>query len=209
MKELTFVEALRYVFSGVIAFAFYAFLDPVAATAMSKTLGPIGLPLVLAVGGTLIYFVYRPLLYNLIIHPLHGVLRGTRSNHLKLMQKQYSHGSRALSRLDAISLFRQLVATHLRPEHDRLAADTAGTHMTYMAGLLAVGFAVVAHSQGDLPARTQFAWGGIILLVCGCLMDWRLERMETDMVLQLGTEKRDQVAASLGFTASAGRSTLP
>jgi hypothetical protein len=90
--EFNFVDAVRYVFAGVIAFCYYAIINPPSAATIANSLGTVGLPLVLAVLGSLIYFVYRPLLYDLVIQQIHSMVRGRKSNYCKLLKSQFVAG---------------------------------------------------------------------------------------------------------------------
>jgi len=191
IKKLSFIDAVRFVFSGAILYLYLYFLFPDEAARFASASG-VFFPLVIVVVGSGIYFVYRPLLYDPVIERLQCALN--RSSYRRRLMEWYSVDFSSASRL-----WIQIRDSHLRERYGRLGWQAAGLHMAYQAGLLGLMVSVVGFCK-DLKLHSMaLAAVGALLLVAAVLSDRRHETVEGDMLVSLQRQDVDEIAKSLGY----------
>ena len=195
MKDMKIAEGLRFLSSGVILFAYaYVFCENTVRD-FAKAAGPVGLPMVLLIGGSVIYFIYRPLLYDPLIKRLQTGHKRERPNYRQLLMDEYG-----ISFKNSDRLFIQIRDTYLYERYTDLKTRAAGIHMTYLASLLAMPCILLSALAGDWTKLCVFTAICGLAFVAGFLNDGAYEEKETDMLLSLGQEKRDEIANRLGFS---------
>ena len=192
MKDLTFTEALRFAFSGFMLYIYVYLILPDEATSFSDATGTIGFPLALTVLGSALYFVYRPL-YDLLIEPLLDSWPKLGENYRHELCSRFQVTPR-----QATELFAEVRASHLGDRYSSLAAQSAGIHMTYLTGVLAVIVGGIGAAQ-EKPTGWLLILLGVLAFVAGCLNDAKYERMERNMLVQVDKKKIEMIATALGY----------
>ena len=193
MKDFTIADGLRYVFSGVIAFAYLYAFDAKLARDFAAAAGPIGFPMVAAVVGSVFYFIYRPLIYNHLLERLQTAYQRSHLNYRQFLMKEYG-----IDFPTASHLWIQIRDTHLKDSYASLRIQSAGIHMTYLASFLALPFALLSVAAGSSGKAGAFSLICAVAFVAGFLNDADYEETECNMLLVLDREKRDDIATKLG-----------
>jgi hypothetical protein len=195
LSDLSLADGLRFVFSGVIAYLYLYLLTPSTAQEFALTAGTLGFPLVLAVVGSAIYFLYRPLVYDPLIERVQSRFLRGRPNYRQFLVAEY-----CISFSEAGLLWTQIRDLHLVGRYKTLRVQAAGIHMTYLAGLLALPFVITAAARGETCKAGLFLTIALVSGIAGFLNDASFEEIECSMLKSVARENRDTVATNLGYT---------
>ncbi len=225
MAELSFRNAIRYLFAGVIAWGYLAILDLELVVSQITLLflhtGDIGgtaiLTVTTTVGGTLIYFLYRTLIYELIIYSMQDNIRrcfGDDNYRTDLMER-YGISTREANTL--ASLFEQEL---LKERSEGRGLSYSGTHLLYITAALgwfvilltteqagiayllrsiSIDLIVFPLSKWALSKFTLILIATILFSFVGFLKDWNDESYERLLFLSIPQIKRDILANDVGF----------
>src|SRR5205085_6026438 len=142
MKDLSLAEAIRFLYPGVIFFVYLYFVYPAGAKEFVSTTGTIGFPLILFVSGSIIYFLYRAILYDRLIERLHILYRRKRQSARQFLMLEYG-----INFSDACLLWKVIRDTYLGSSSVSRMNHSAGLHMMYLLGLLAIPFLIITLTQ--------------------------------------------------------------
>lgn len=191
--ELRFVEALRFIFSGGVIYAYWYYWDAEAAGHFASSAGSVGFPVILAVIGCVAYFTYRPLIYQPVLQPL-----------VRLHAKSYVHTIEErlgeISRQDADRIYLLLRdEPTVAPLREKMEVDAAGIHMTCLAGIAAFPFVVIAAISGEWEEAAIYGCLAVALLSAGHANDLTFERRESDLVASVSDSELLGVARRIGI----------
>ena len=127
MPKITLSESMRFLFPGVVFYIYLYIIFPTQSGAFAQSAGVIGFPLILIVVGSLIYFIYRPVIYDPIIERIQYRWNPFGVNYRKLLKSRYDIDFNQATRL--FSLIRD---QHLIEKYTNLSMEAAGIHMLYM-----------------------------------------------------------------------------
>lgn len=199
MGNLTLNDAFRYLFGGVLFFALLYQARPVQAAAFVDGVGPVGLPLILLVGGTLIYFLYRAFIYESIVVRLQDACRFRSHNYRTYLSAEFG-----LTRRQAEFMIRSARHDSLSGQYAAMANTAGAIHFLYLGGALVFPFSVVWLVLGDTWLGLAGFAIATLLFVGGFLEDRRYESRELSMLLMLPAENvtalANQVNKSLART---------
>jgi hypothetical protein len=198
MPSLTLNDALRYFFAPFVLFFYLAVYDKCEAKLLQESFGTTGV-ISFAVTGSVLYFVYRYLIYNPIIQWCHDILR--RETYRRFLGQNYKicrgkYWSPSCT-IRATKLYTQISLSdeRLRVETARIRAS--GIHLLYQAGLFAIPFMVFSADK-SLARCSFFAASAVILFITAAIADMSFEDEEL-MVLKSAPDAMDKGAKILGY----------
>ena len=199
MPQLNLIDALRYFFSPFVVFFYLAVYSPRHAIWLQASFGTVGLVSFL-VAGTVVYFVYRQLLYNPLILWLHDTL-GRRHSYRRYLGDRYSI-CRGRFWLPSCTLRARRLYLHIKLPTDRSHADptrlrASGIHLLYQAGLWTIPFIAFSISK-SMCLVLFFGVSGVLLLWAAFLADKDYEEEEL-VVLKGCLDQADEAAKSFGY----------
>lgn len=186
MKDLSLADAFRYMFSGVIFYIYLYVHDSSIADKISKPIGLIGVVIFLLVVGSLIYFVYRALIYNFIIIRIQDLLRFRTDNYRTYLKKQYRLETR-----EAMQLFYLIGDNFFRDKYTRLKMTAGGIHLLYIGGILGIPFSILNMVEHHSVQILLFSFGSFFFLLGGFLLDRNYEDLELKFLLSLDEKELD------------------
>src|SRR5258705_7236482 len=127
MKDLSLAEAIRFLSPGVIFFVYLYFVYPAAAKEFVSATGTIGFPLILMVIGSIIYFLYRAILYDRFIERLHMLYTRNRQTARQFLMSEYG-----INFSEACLLWKVMRDTHLSRSSGSRMNHSAGLHLMYL-----------------------------------------------------------------------------
>jgi len=194
MPKLSLSEALRYLFAGFVGFFYMFIYDAAMAERLLNRFGALGLTLSLLVASALLYFVYRPLIYDLIIIRLQDAIRFRSENSRTYLKQRY-----VLSTSEAQRLFRHVRDRHLGEWYALRATEASGIHFLYLAGILAVPFLILTLVHRNWQQWPFFATASVVFFFAGFLLDRRYETDECGMIKSVDKSVVDAIARTQGY----------
>jgi hypothetical protein len=195
MPSISLSESMRFLFPGVVLYLYLYIIFPIQSANFAQSVGVIEFPLILIVLGSLIYFVYRTIIYDPIIERILCKWNPLGSSYRKLLKDRYG-----ISTDQATRLFILIRDNLLLEKYKNISMEAAGIHMLYIAGILGIltggilGLISGIHSKYIILTIT-----GFIVTVGGYFYNSKYEALEHDMVVNLGWEKIDTIANTLNY----------
>lgn len=196
MPQLSLADALRYFFAPFVLYSYYFFLLPEQAGELAKDLGALG-SISALVSGSVLYYVYRYFVYDVIILPLYDRLR-TENHRIFLMRRHPCiHSTRLATRVVQQMTDDEAVREALEIRNRPIRA--AGIHLLYQGSLYAIPFVVYGLSLGSYCRATILVATSAVLLATAIRMDNAYED-EMLMVVKAHLDKADGAAKLLGLS---------
>ncbi len=186
MKDLSLADAFRYMFSGVIFYIYLYIHDSSITDEIPKPIGQIGVVILLLVVGSLIYFVYRALIYNIIIIRIQDLLRFRTNNYRTYLKKQYRLNTR-----EAMQLFYLIGDKFFKEKYTGLKVTAGGIHLLYICGILGIPFCILNMFQHHSFQIFLFSFGSLFFLLGGFLLDRNYEDLELNFLRSLDKKELD------------------
>ncbi|MFQ5801642.1 MAG: hypothetical protein ACE5JQ_01940 [Candidatus Methylomirabilales bacterium] len=194
MEKLSLESALRYLVVGYVILGVFYVCRPDDTGRLYGTLGSVGIPVAAFVAGSLVYLIYRPVLYNALL--FHVIDRIHKGNVRQLLMNRYE----ITSRFEAELLWKVIQSESVKEKLSPLLLASAGIHLLYMTSLVTVTGAVF------LFFDTGFSPRSIYLLVLAILMDssavisdYQMEKQESLLFTLIGKSDIDQVVSKAGY----------
>ena len=195
MPKLSLPESMRLFFSGIILYLCIYIVYPEETGKFAISSGAMGFPLILGVTGSLIYFIYRPIIYDPIIERLQLKWNPFGRNYRQEFINRY-----AISFDQTTRLFILVRNTYLQDKYVQLSLQGAGIHLLYQASILLLTIGVtVGIVNGFETKPIALIVSGIFTFCAGYLYDSKYEMLERDMIMELGWKKIDLIAKNLGY----------
>jgi hypothetical protein len=195
VQEFRLVDAIRLLFPGVALFLFVYSVYPGQMARLAESTGVIGFPLILGVAGSSVYYAYRPLIYDPLIERLLHRYSTSGAGARRALMDRYATTFDRAARLHSV-----IVELHLPPYVDKRLFTASGVHMLYQSGFLAAVVAVVAFTHDQAARGIYLCAVCIVALVAAFLADSRYEAFEHDMILGMGWDRVDVIAATLDLS---------
>lgn len=195
MLGLTLADALRYFFAPFVLFFYLAVYDAQLTTKLQQSFGPVGV-ISFLVAGSVLYFLYRNLLYDPFILWLHDIFR--KQTYRRYLGEKYKlcHGGWSPAcTLRALKLYHQVHFPDEKPRAETARIRAAGVHLLYQAGLLAIPFVLISRSLFHIAF---FATLALILCSTAVLADKNYEEEEL-IALKLAPKETDKAAKVFGY----------
>ncbi|MFQ5853338.1 MAG: hypothetical protein ACE5JU_22490 [Candidatus Binatia bacterium] len=190
MKDLSFPDAIRYIFSPAIAYFYLLISDRAIAKNLLNSLAPLEIGFALIVLGVVVYLLYRPLIYNLIITRIQDRFRLKTDNYRTFLKKRYTIGTH-----EACLLWDQIKEEYLK---DRYSADmrtfASGVHLLYLSGTVALPFLIWRLSIKDWLSSLLFVGVAAVCLTAAFLSDRYYEDVEMRLLRSLENSQLDLFA---------------
>jgi hypothetical protein len=179
MPQLTLIDALRYFFAPCVLFSYFVFYDRSYVVDLNKDFVGVG-TVAFLVAGTIIYFVYRYLIYDPIILWLHDVFR--KNSWRRFFGDRYilTNGNwwTPTCTLRALRLYYEMSIGENKFQSEPLRVRASAIHLLYQAGLLAIPFFLFSACNGSNLQRIFFGGVSFIFLITAILADKNYEEQE-------------------------------
>ena len=194
MSNISLLEFIRYVFSGAILYICLYIFYPEYVGLIAEKAGVIGFPIIMAVIGILIYFLYRPLIYDPLIERLQYKFNPFGKNYRQELTQRYK-----INFEQATRLFILIRDNYLKDKYHNLKMQSAGIHMMYQASIIfsVVGLIVYLNEKDSKSIVLMIV--SLIIFIGAYLQDSKYEILERDMLLSLGWDKIDEIAFNIGY----------
>ena len=202
MPQISLTEALRYFFAPFVLFLYLVVYDSSLAARLQTKFGAVGV-IAFLVAGSVLYFLYRLLIYDVLILWLYDVFRN--ETYRRYLGKRYGICSGKywlpMCTVRARKLFIQIDIPKDRFNGESLRIAAAGIHLLYQSGLIAIPFIILA-SQEDALSFLFFGTLGLVLCVTGAFADMDYEDQELILLKSL-PGAADKAAKLLGYPTDA------
>lgn len=186
MKDLSLSNAFRYMFSGVLAY-FYLYIYDVSIAKQALAFSGIGITILLIVIGSVIYLLYRPLFYDMIIIRLQDRCRLNSDNYRTFLKKRYDIGT-----YESSLLWSQIRDKYFKNRYSEFMRITAsGIHLIYIAGIIAIPFSIWGFMISDFKLSLIFLGIASIFLFGAFLNDRNYEDTELRFLYSLDDDELD------------------
>ena len=180
MDRLQIGDLFRFAISGVVAYLYLLLSKPEIAKKLESATGTIGFPLVLIVAGSFIYYLYRPLVFDHFIRWFLNRISDGCTEYQQFLCKKLNVDQAEVDRLWRIIQERY-------PPKTEWQVRTAGIHMIYIGGILAIVFSIWCFSEGEPTKAFWFSIWGILCLSAAILNNVSYEREEFARLRSLPT----------------------
>ena len=193
LKDLSLSNAFRYMFSPVIAYFYLYICNASLAKQVIASLGILGITISFLVLGSVIYLLYRPFVYNIIILRLQDICRLKSNNYRTFLKKRYSIGT-----YEAMLLWVQIRDKYFKDCYSEMMKITAsGIHLSYLAGIIAIPFTIWRFMVSDFKPALLFLVITSIFLLGAFLYDRYYEDTELRFLYSLNDNKLDLFASKM------------
>ena len=196
MPGLTLADALRYFFAPFVLVFYLTIYDAELTTTLQQKLGTVGVVAFL-VAGSVIYFLYRYLLYDWLILWLHDNLRTQTYRRYLGERYAFCHGKTwcPACTVRALRLYHQVQNPDAKARSETAPVRASGIHLLYQGGLIAIPFIPFSKSALQLMI---FVSAALFLLLGAVLADKNYEEEEL-LQLKKNPDAMDRAAAMFGY----------
>lgn len=194
MEDLSLANAMRYMFPGVVTYSYFYVSDSSVIKGLNDSFGTFGTTISSVVLGSIIYLIYRSLFYDMIIVRLQDKfrLRLNSDNYRTFLKKRYN-----LNTYMAQHFFIKIRDKYLKDHYSEdMKIHASGIHFIYIAGIVAIPFAIWRGMAYDYNLAITFFLFASILMSSGFLLDMYYEDRELDLLRDLGNAKLDSEFSS-------------
>jgi hypothetical protein len=166
-------DAIRFTVTGLVLTGLLYVVSPDIVNSLIEK-GAVVLAMFAFAAGTILYFIYRSLLYEPFLTRLQDCCRRARNPNYR-MRFRATFGCRT----NRAELFRLYIRS--RRALPELSKYASGAHMLYLSSFLFFAFAVWSCIDGDTktPCIIPLFLGGCILFASAFLQDRHTENLET------------------------------
>jgi len=202
LNNFSLADLLKYVFPSLVIYA-YLLISQWGQNSTNKLLELINnsdILGIIAFGflGSLIYLVYRALIYNLLIQPLQDAIRKLfsrkpfrRHNYRTYFKKRYERYS--IGYFEAQQIYMQIKSKFLTEKFTALMHETAsGIHLMYIAGISAIILSILGYL-----ASPGFLIFGIFIFIAALVLDSSYEDILLRYILSLDENEMDPFVCNI------------
>jgi len=201
MPQLSLQEALRYFFAPFVLYFYFAIYDKDDAIFLAREFGLVGVAAFL-VAGCVIYYLYRYLIYDIVIVWLRDLL--DRETYRTYINSRYCvapgkiwlphHSMRAQELYFQFSYLEPLL------QDPRFRLRAAGVHLLYEASLLAIPFLTLGfiHKQ----TNNEILFGAfVVLFALAAIRGDAIQEGEELIIMKAASTKLDEAARLAGVVS--------
>ena len=193
MNGLSLSNAFRYMFSAIVACGYLYIGDASLFKQVFDSLGIIGSTTSLLVIGSVIYLLYRPLFYDIVILRLQDKCRLESDNYRTFLKKRYR-----ISTHEAMLLWVQIRNKYFKDHYsENMENDASGIHFMYIIGIMAIPFTIWKLIIGDFGLTLIFLVITSICLMSAFLRDRTYENTELRFIYSLNDDELDSFASKM------------
>lgn len=198
MNGLSLSNAFRYMFPAVVAYSYLYIGDASLFEQVFASLGIIGITTSLLAIGSVIYLLYRPLFYDIVILRLQDKCRLKSDNYRTFLKKRYSIGTH-----EAMLLWVQIREKYFKHHYsENMEKDASGIHFMYIIGIIAIPFTIWKLIISDFGLALIFLVITAICLVSAFLRDRTYEDTELRFIYSLDDDELDSFASKMLYNRS-------
>lgn len=187
MPDLNLSDTLRYMCIGYILFGFISISDKENALQLLTDFGVIVISVFALVVGSIFYFIYKPIIYDIIVLHLLDYWRNNwkQNNNCRTFLKE-THN---IDMRQAENVW-SLLYNEYKGEKKLLEKESSGIHLMYMASLTSVIFSIIEilylhHCFTGL----FFLSLAFILMISAFIHESHIEDYEYIVMLSIGNDK--------------------
>lgn len=195
MPNVTLQDAFRYIMIGFAILGYQYYWDTTGTKVIVEKLTIVGAIIVSLSVGTLIYILYRSLIYNTIINRVQDLFRTKRGtpNYRTYFKSEFE-----LKGDEPRQLYNFIIQKHLSKKIESYQSYFAGIHYAYMVGIIG---AVYGIASLVIDGKESLFWSYLsfscLILLGGFLADRRAETDEYLLLKSLGEQEIENAKKEL------------
>jgi len=188
MQNWNISDALRYISIGYVSIGLLYVSDKGKAVELLENFGIIGISVFAFVIGSLIYIIYKPLIFHRIILPLQDIARKNTENCRTCFKKQYN-----LNTIQAMQ-FWFIIRGEFKTQHSFLEKEASLIHLAYMSSFISLFFAIWKFIDHHYDLAWIILIIGVLFGISAFLSHEFMEDFEYKLLCSFGSEKIEIIA---------------
>lgn len=194
MQNLNLSDSLRYLTIGYVSIGLLYICDKAKTLELLENLGVIEISIFAFAFGSIIYLIYKPIIYHYFVMPFQDFTRKNSDNFRTSLKKRYNMNTR-----EAMIFWFFLRSKVKYQDHVFLEKESSGIHLLYMSGFISLAFSIWQFIIGHNKIAIIILTIAIVLEISAFFYERFMEDFEFKLLLSMECDEVDELAKKLKF----------